>query len=167
MCEELTYYEKWKQEYGLEYLRRFAEDGQTDFEIAESIGIKPAMLRRWKKKYPEVSEAIDLGRIGADFAVVKALYKKATGYKVKVNKTVKLKHSDFDPETGKKIRDYEELATAVDESYVPADIRAGLFWLRSRQPERWDKQESDTGTDFSGVVEIPEADSIDGDDEQQ
>ncbi len=158
----MNYFEKWKCDYGLEYIRRYAEDGLDDAEIAERIGIKPAMFRRWKNKYPEVCEALYLGRIGSDFAVVEALYKKATGYKVKVNKTVKLKRSDFDPETGKKIRDYEELATAVDESYVPADIRAGLFWLKSRQPERWsERQDGDMQGGFAGVVEIPEADSID------
>lgn len=159
----MSYYEKWKKEYGLEYIRRYAEDGLDDAQIAERIGITPAMFRRWQSKYSEVCEALFLGRIGSDYAVVEALYKKATGYKVKVNKTVKLKRSDFDPETGKKIRDYEELATAVDESYVPADIRAGLFWLKNRQPERWaEKQESDMQESFVGVVEIPEADSIDG-----
>ncbi len=161
----MNYYEKWKLDYGLEYIRRYAEDGLDDNIIAERIGVKPTTFRRWKKKYPEVCEALFLGRIGSDYAVVEALYKKATGYKVKVNKTVKLKHSDFDPETGKKIRDYEELATAVDESYIPADIRAGLFWLKNRQPERWsEKQESDMQSNFAGVIEIPEADRIDEED---
>ena len=156
----MTYYEKWREEYGPEYLRRYAEDGLTDAQIAQAIGVKPSVLRRWKKRYPEVNDALCLGRIGADFAVVEALYKKATGYKVKINKTVKLKHSDFDPETGKKIRDYEELATAVDESYVPADIRAGLFWLKSRQPERWSEGQAAESQLAGGIVELPEADMI-------
>ena len=158
-------YEKWKEKYGLEYLRRYAEEGLCDPEIAERVELKATTLKKWRAKYPEVSNAIRLGRADADFAVVEALYKKATGYTVNLSKTVKLKRSDFDPDTGKKIREYEELATAVDQSHVPADIRAGSFWLKCRQPERWSERQSnhDIG-DFSGVVELPEADSI-GEDE--
>ena len=161
----MTYYDKWKQEYGLEYLRRFAEDGMSDSEIAESIGIKPAILRRWKKKYPEVNEAINLGRIGADFAVVEALYKKATGYNVRTNKTHKLKCVDFDPVTGKKVKEYESLAVGVDESYVPPDLKAEIFWLKNRQPYRWNEKDAvaaDEAADEVGVVEIPVADRIGG-----
>jgi len=157
----LMQYEKWKKKYGVEYIRRYAEDGLSEAEIAERIGISERVFKRWIKSYPEISRALYLGRAGADYAVVEALYKKATGYTVNLNKTVKLKRSDFDPDTGKKIRDYEELATAVDQSYIPADIRAGLFWLKNRQPGRWsDRQESEYQADIVGIVEIPEADSI-------
>lgn len=137
----------------------------SDAEIADKMNIKLSRLRAWRKKYPEVERAIELGRANADFAVVEAIYKKATGYTVALNKTVKLKRSDFDPETGKKIRDYEELATAIDESHVPADIRAGLFWLKSRQPLRWGDRSAIS--DVSGVVDIPDADSIDEESEDE
>lgn len=161
-------YEKWMDKYGPECIRRFAEDGLSDDEISERTGISKRTFKKWKAQNPKIEQALFLGRQGSDYAVVEALYKKATGYTVSLNKTVKLKRSDFDPDTGKKIRDYEELATATDQSYVPADIRAGLFWLKSRQPERWsEKQYSDEHTDFTGVVEIPEADSIDAEDEHE
>lgn len=158
----MSRYERWMEKYGPECIRRYAEDGLCDAEIAKKTGISKNLFKKWKDQNPEIAHALYLGRQGSDFAVVEALYKKATGYTVSLNKTVKLKRSDFDPETGKKIRDYEELATATDQSYVPADIRAGLFWLKSRQPERWsEKQESDGREEFAGVVELPEADSID------
>lgn len=160
-------YEKWKQEYGLEYIRQLSEEGLSDNDMAIRLGIKPSTFRRWKNKYPEILEAQLLGRTGSDYAVVQALYKKATGYTVNLNKTVKLKRSDFDPDTGKKIRDYEELAVAVDQNHVPADIRAGLFWLKNRQPENWsDKSDTYSAAEYGGVVEIPPADSIDGDEEE-
>lgn len=156
------------EKYGLECVRKYAEDGLSDAEIAEKTEISKKTLKKWKSRNPEIAYALYLGRQGSDFAVVEAIYKKATGYTVSLNKTVKLKKSDFDPETGKKIRDYEELATATDESYVPADIRAGLFWLKSRQPERWsEKPGAEEHEDFTGVVELPEADSIDAEDENE
>ncbi len=159
----MSQYTLWNEEFGVEYIRRYAQDGLCDSEIARKIGIAPKTFYKWKKKYPEVEEALRLGRINSDIEVVRAIYRKATGYKVKVNKTVKLKRSDFDPETGKKIRDYEELATAVDENYIPADVRAGMFWLKSRQPERWREGVFDdiSNGETAGVVELPSPDTID------
>ena len=162
---EKTKYQKWLEEYGLEAVRRLAEDGMTDEEIAERIGRESAVVRRWKRKYPEFAEAIALGRASADYEVVRSLYKKATGYNVAVNKTYKLKHVDYDPDTGKKLREYEELATGIDETHVPADLRAETFWLKNRQSDRWSDKPERIGVDGEGeeggVVVIPEADSID------
>ena len=160
-------YERWKENSGLELVRRLAEDGSADEDIAMRCGIGVTLFRRWKKLYPEFSAAIELGRSGSDYAVVEALYKKAVGYNVSLSKTYKLKRIDYDPDTGKKLREYEELATGVDESYIPGDLRAETFWLKSRQPERWgerlDKDSGDEG-ETGGVVELPAADTIDRDD---
>ena len=157
-------YLRWKERFGLESVRRLAEEGYTDEEMGIRIGIGATLFRRWKKKYPEFAAAIELGRATSDYAVVEALYKKAIGYNVSLSKTYKLKRVDYDPDTGKKIREYEELATGIDENYVPGDLKAETFWLKNRQPERWSERSlsaQNDGDSSGGVVEIPEADSID------
>lgn len=158
-----TKYERWLESCGLERVRRLADEGLSDEEIAIACGIELPTFRLWKRKHPDFAEALGLGKENADYDIVKALYKKATGYNVAVDKTYKLKRVEFDPQTGKKIREYEELATGVDTAHVPADLRAEIFWLKNRQPERWSERperESYEG-EGGGVVEIPEADSID------
>ena len=158
-------YSRWLEQYGLEELRRLAEDGYSEEEIAARCALKLAVFRAWKKKHPEFAEAIMLGRKEADLGVVKSLYKKAMGYNVSLKKTYKLKRIDFDPDTGKKIREYEELATGIDESHIPADLRAETFWLKNRQGDRWGDEgvryDSDCDEDEGGVVEMPAADRID------
>ena len=157
-------YDLWRERYGLEYLRRLAEEGLAEEEIATRSGLRLATFRRWKREHTEFFAALELGRSGSDYAVVESIYKRATGYSVKLNKTVKLKRVDYDPETGKKIREYEELATGVDENYVPGDLKAETFWLKNRQPERWQdrsEKESDGEESAGGIVEIPMADMID------
>lgn len=157
-------YQLWLERYGLEYLRRLAEDGHPEEEIAIRCGLTLAVFRRWKREHPEFFAALELGRCGSDYAVIEAIYKKAIGYSVKLNKKIKLKRVDYDPETGKKLREYEELADAQDESYVPPDLKAGTFWLKNRQPDRWqDKAEKeDEGEESTGgIIEIPVADKID------
>ena len=151
-------YDKWMEAYGEEYLRRSAEEGMCDRDIAKDSGISERCFNKWRSDHEAFAAALKLGRAGADYAVVEAIYRKATGYKVKVNKTYKLKHADYDSETGKKIREYEELTTREDESYIPPDVRAGSFWLKNRQPDRWsDKPDP---VQEAGEVEIPEADML-------
>ena len=156
-------YRDWCDKYGFEFLRRLAEEGCSDEEIARKCGLTVEVFTRWKNKYQKFSDAIEIGRVEADFSVVSALYRKAVGYSVKTPKTYKLKRVDFDPETGKKLREYEELAVGVDEDYIQPDLRAEMFWLKNRQPRRWSEKgigDDGEGIEF-GVVEIPEADTID------
>ena len=85
-----------------------------------------------------------------------AIYKRARGYKVAVKKTYKVKRIEYDPATGKKISEREELETGMDEVVVPADVRAGAYWLVNRDPARW--QEHPTGeaeSDPGELVEYP------------
>lgn len=156
-------YKRWVEKYGFEAVRRLAEEGLSDDEIAVRCDLSPEVFERWKKKHPKLYDAVDIGRREADFSVVEALYKKATGYSVKTNKTHKLKCIDYDPTTGKKLKEYESLAVGVDESYVPPDLKAEIFWLKNRQPSRWkdrEVRESESDDFESGIVEIPAADRI-------
>lgn len=155
-----TKYDCFMEERGAEYLRRMAEDGYSDKEIARDSGISDATFKRWKATHKEFYDALKLGRAGADYAVIDALYKKACGYSVKVNKTYKLKRVDYDPDTGKKLREYEELCVGEDENYIPADVRATSFWLKNRQPDRWSDKPDGTSAEAVCEVEIPDADMI-------
>lgn len=74
---------------------------------------------------------------GANEQVEQALLQLATGYTVPLAKTFKLKQVDFDPDTGKKIAEREELAVGYDETHVSANTRAQMFWLTNRAPDRW------------------------------
>ena len=95
-----------------------------------------------------------------DRAVEEALLRRACGYNVE--ETVE----EETERTGKKLR--------VTTYHIPGDVRAQIFWLRNRRPEKWrDKPESaemrqergisilddipDTG-DFAGVLQPSQAD---------
>ena len=154
------------EECGAEYLRRMAEDGYSDSEIAADIGVSLSTFKKWKSKNKEIGEALKLGRYGADYAVIDALYKKACGYSVTVNKTYKLKRVDYDPDTGKKVREYEELCVGADENYIPADVRATSFWLKNRQGARWSDKPDMGGAETPSEVEIAKACKIGEDTEE-
>ncbi len=154
-------FELWCERYGLEHIRKLAEDGLTNNELAEATGLKPSDIKRWRKKYPKFRDAIDIGRREADFSVVEAVYKKAVGYNVETEKAHKLKHVEYDPDTGKKLREYEELKMATDVDHIAPDLRAGIFWLKNRQPDRWSERGGGVEMSDGGIVELPSADMID------
>jgi len=70
-------YKKWLEADGLILLQGWARDGLTDEQIAHNIGINTATLYDWKKKYPNISNALKKGKEVVDFAVENALLKKA------------------------------------------------------------------------------------------
>ena len=146
---------KWLTPEGLTLLRGMACVGKDEREIAACMGIGVGTLARWKKRYPEIASALAYGKDGADFAVMEALHRKAVGYTTPVKKTYKLKRVEYDPDSGKKLSEYEELQTGIDEAHVPADTRAEIFWLQNRCGGEWGQGKQESETESGGVIELP------------
>lgn len=120
-------YKEWLDPEGLLKIEGWARDGLVDEQIAQNIGINPATLYDWKKKYPEISKALKKGKEVVDRQVENALLKRALGYKYEEIKTEKT-------EEGKKV-------TVTVKEVVP-DTTAQIFWLKNRKPDQWrDKQQ--------------------------
>ena len=77
-------YKYWLSEDGLTLLEGWAREGLTDEQIIEKIikttgKIHPSTFYDWKKKYPEISEALKKGKEIIDFKVENSLLKRAMG----------------------------------------------------------------------------------------
>lgn len=120
-------YKDWITEEGLMKLEGWARDGLIDEQIAKNIGIHPSTIYDWKKKYPEIAEALKRGKEVIDRQVENALLKRALGYEYIEKKT--------------KISDDGIEKTETIKQVVP-DTTAQIFWLKNRKPEKWrDKQD--------------------------
>ena len=62
-------YEYWLTQEGLTLLEGWARDGLTDQQISKNCNINTDTLYTWKKKYPEISEAIKKGKEVVDYEV--------------------------------------------------------------------------------------------------
>lgn len=129
-------YHEWIEPDGLLKLEAWARDGLTDEQIAQNMGIATSTLYEWKKKFPEITEALKKGKEVVDIQVENALLKRAMGYKY----TEITKEPVVDKETGKtKMVVVKEVTKEV----LP-DVTAQIFWLKNRKPVEWrDKQEID------------------------
>ena len=117
-------YEYWLTPEGLIKLEGWARDGLTDEQVAKNIGINRDTLYRWKKDYPDISDALKRGKEVVDRQVENALLRRALGY-------------EYDEVT---FEDGDEVKR-VRKQVVP-DTTAQIFWLKNRKPEDWrDKQD--------------------------
>ncbi len=140
----------------LKEVTAWAEAGVTEKNIAAALGISYSSLQSYKNRYLDFSKAFTRACAVADEAVENSLYKKCTGYTVKLQKTFKVKRVIY--EDGKKVSEKEELVTGYDEVHVPADTNAQIFWLTNRQAEKWKRQpesRENENAGFGGVIEIP------------
>lgn len=123
-------YHEWITEDGLLRIESWARDGLTDEQIASNIGIATGTLYEWKKKFPEINEAIKRGKRPVDLEVENALLKRALGYEYEEVKTL------IEEVDGKKKKKVEKTI-----KHVPADVTAGIFWLRNRKGYVWSNRD--------------------------
>lgn len=132
------YYKKWLEPDGLMMLAAWTRDGLSYKQIAEDkIGVKYQTLREWINKYKPIADAVARTRDMVDAEVENELFRRCHGYTATEKRAVKVKRVEYDPETGKRVREWEEILLADETVHVPADVRAQQFWLANRKNARW------------------------------
>ena len=127
-------YEKWITAEGLMLLEGWARDGLTDEQIAHNVGISRSTLNDWKKKYPDISDALKKGKEVVDLQVENALLKRALGYAYE--------EVTEESQWNEKAKQYELVITKRVKKRQAPDTTAQIFWLKNRRPDKWrDKQD--------------------------
>jgi hypothetical protein len=133
------------------YQEEFAEQayklclaGATNDDLAIAFDVGPRTIDRWLQAHPTFADAIRRGRKIADGEVAHKLYCRAMGYTYETSKVL-LSHG---------------VPVSVPQTiHCPPDIRACIFWLRNRQPQRWAVQprpEQDSGLNLLELEEASE-----------
>lgn len=133
---------EWLEEESLLLLEGWARDGATLPEIADKIGINRKTLVEWRKKYPEINNALRGGFEVTNFRVENALLKSALGYKTKEVKVTTVMRF------GKVV----ETRSESTEKEIAPNPSSAQFWLINRLPEKWKKSRDN-------LIEIDEEDS--------
>lgn len=146
-------YEEWLTEEGLLRIKGWARDGLSEKQIAHNMNVSFNSLRAWKDKFPDIMGALKEGKDVADRVVENALYKSAIGYSIKIKKPVKVRVIDYDPKTGKKIRERDEWKAVEEEVHIPGNVTAQIFWLKNRKPAQWRDKTDVQQLPTNGVLE--------------
>ena len=104
------------------------------------MGVGYTTFKEYLNRFPSIRAALKRGKAPVDYEVENALYKRATGYTVKLKKPIKVKTTKR--VTGKGEVTEERIEYADEEQYIPPDTTAQIFWLKNRRPDKWrDKRE--------------------------
>lgn len=118
-----------------------AQSGLDKQATAEKIKISIAEFEQLMAELPRVREAFEKGRdLAPEKRAEAALLKRALGFKQEEI------HSEdiIDKKTGEPI---ETLKRRVVSKEIAPDVRALLFWLKNRCPERWSETPPENGYD--------------------
>ena len=129
--------DQWLTRDNLRRLFVWAQSGYTDSELADLMNIHRATFYKWREKYSAISDTITRGRAHACDVVENELFERAKSKTVQLTEEVKVRQVEYDPVSGRKIREIEDVAPLVKEVYVPADVRAQMYFLNNRRPEDW------------------------------
>ena len=146
-------YQRWLEPENLRLLEDLAGQGMTDEHLMVRMGVKKTTFYRWLEEHREIREAITRGRGHACAQVENAMYEASMGGVKTVLVPMKRRVREYDQNTGKLVRDEEEIVQVEKQIYVPTNDRAGKFWLTNRDRTRWaERPIPETGGD--GGVQI-------------
>lgn len=148
--------DQWLTRDNLRRLFVWAQSGYTDSELADLMNIHRATFYKWREKYSVISDTITRGRAHACDVVESELFERTQGKIVKLTEEVKVRQTEYDPVSGRKIREIEDVAPLLKEVYVPADVRAQIYFLNNRRPEDWgDKRTVELGDKAADALRQP------------
>jgi hypothetical protein len=124
-------------------VRRLALLGlaNTTKQLATFFGVAESTIEAWKAQFPEFSEAIRGGRVPADCIVAEKMFERAIGYEWVEEQAFKLRAVQYDPQTGKKLAEFEKIEIVEVKKKLPPDVAAIKFWLSCRQPQLWTEKQ--------------------------
>ena len=127
--------QQWLEPDNLLLIQAWARDGFTDHAISEKMGINPSTLWTWKKKVPQISNALARTKEIVDIEVENKLYESCIGFKAKVKEPIKLKK--IMQKAGEGRIEEEHIEYAEREIYIAPNVIAQKFWLANRKPNEW------------------------------
>lgn len=110
-----------------------ARSGLTDEQIAEELGVKRATFASWRKRYPELRDAMKPGKEFVDFLVQGSLLKRALGQKVRevTRERVPVEWEKIG-QSAVPCRWAMKITKRVVKE-LPGEVGAQAFWLKNRQ----------------------------------
>ena len=150
-------YAEWLTDDGLTRIFGWARDGLAEPQIAQNMGVSMVTLIEWKKRFPQILNALKRGKEPVDIQVENALLKRALGYEYdEVTEETERFPVGKPDEAGDRVF-IEKTKIKTRHVVVPPDTTAQIFWLKNRKPKQWrDKVENQISMDVEDLSPLVE-----------
>lgn len=125
-----------KIEDSLDRIESWVEDGLTDKEIAEKLGMSYSTFRRYKSENADLKSTIAQGKDKKNEKVEQSLYKLCNGYKYSEEIAMKVKEEVL-AEDGQTILVQERVEVKAVKKYKAPDLAAQRYWLNNKKKAKW------------------------------
>lgn len=138
-------YEK-KIKDSLNQIESWVEQGMTDKEIAQKLGMSYSTFRRYKSQNSDLKGAIAQGKDKNKQLVEQALFKCCTGYSYYEEVPTKIKEEVMS-EDGQTVLVKEDVKISKVKKYKGPDLAAQKYYLNNRDKTKWkeDPTKADLG----------------------
>lgn len=113
----------WTSPEGMDLIKGWRMQGDSVDRIAEKMGVDKRTFRSWRNKYPDLNEAVQMGKEVTIKRVEQSLYNRACGY-------------DYWEEIWDLVEGEMRLTRKI-KRHCPADVKAILNFLYNRNPQAW------------------------------
>lgn len=121
----------------LDNIAKWTEEGLSKQKISEKLGIGYSTFKRYASSDKALKATIKKSACIRDEAVENALYNRAIGGYVTVTRPVKVKKIEYDPQTNKKLKEWEDIVMVEEQQYIPPDTGANIFWCVNHMGDRY------------------------------
>lgn len=108
-------------------ITRLVALGATEQELAEACDVRKETFKKWTIRYPELAEAVKLGRDYAAHRTARSMFERANGYTYFEEQAFKIKTS----------KDTEEVKIVEVKRMAPPDVVACMHILTNLDRENW------------------------------
>lgn len=129
----------------LSLIEAMVENGHTDKEIAEKIGIGYSTYRKYKAENAELKAVIASGKDKKNQLVEQALFKCCVGYTYQEEVISKVKVQS-QTESGQ-ILESEDVKISKVEKYKGPDLAAQKYWLNNKEKTKWSEDPNKVAND--------------------
>ena len=112
-----------------EKIEQLLQKGFTEKNIAKSIGIAYSTWNKYKAEVEEFSELILKSREKPVQELIDSMYRSGMGFTKTIKRMQKCKQVIYHPETGKKLKEFEEMIPYDEEIYIPPNFQAARFLI--------------------------------------
>lgn len=110
-------------------IEQLLQKGFTEKNIAKTIGIAYSTWNKYKAEQKEFTELIIKSREKPVQELLDSMYRSGIGFTKTIKRHQKVKRIIYNPDTGKKEKEWEEMIPYDEEIYIPPNFQSAKFLI--------------------------------------